>query len=97
MRQAFFERYKVWQNAFSQCQQVKLSHPGGAFYVFPQINYKDMSGREFCNYMLDAHQIAMVPGEVFGQEYMRHVRISYGGNIATQRRAATKIIEVLNG
>ena len=71
--------------------------PGGAFYVFPRIDYQGMSGREFCEYMLEEHQVAMVPGEIFGDSYVRHMRISYGRDIETQHAAAAKIVEVLYG
>jgi len=97
MRQDFYERYVVWRDAFSDCPGVQLVSPSGAFYVFPRIDYQAMSGREFCEYMLEEHQVAMVPGEIFGENYGQYMRISYGRDIETQRAAAAKIVEVLHG
>lgn len=97
LRQVFYERYAVWRDAFANCPGVHLVPPGGAFYVFPRIEHKEMSGREFCKYMLEEHQVAMVPGEIFGVGYTQHLRISYGGDIETQRAAATRVVGVLHG
>gem|GEM_PF-2946244 len=95
MRQAFSARYAVWRDALANCPSVQLVPPGGAIYIFPRIEYKSMLGRQFCQYMLTEHQVAMVPGEIFGQDYVQHVRISYGRDIETQRAAAAKITDVL--
>ena len=95
MRSAFAERYALWQTALAQCPGVQLPPSGGALYVFPKIQYRGMSGWEFCHFMLEEHHIAMVPGEIFGSAYADHVRISFGRDIQVQRAAATKLIEVL--
>lgn len=95
MRSAFAERYALWQSALTQCPGVQLPPSGGALYVFPKIQYRGMSGWEFCHFMLEEHHIAMVPGEIFGSAYADHVRISFGRDIQVQRAAATKLIEVL--
>ncbi len=97
MRQSFSERRAVWREALAGCRGLQLVAPSGAFYLFPRIEYKGMSGREFCRYMLEQHGVAMVPGEVFGEAHREHVRISYGLGIETQRAAASKIVEVLCG
>jgi aspartate/methionine/tyrosine aminotransferase len=97
MRRAFSERLAVWRDALVGCPGAELEPPGGAFYVFPRIEYKGMSARQFCTYMLEEHQVAMVPGEVFGEDYSQCVRISYGRDLETQRTAARKLVEVLHG
>jgi aspartate/methionine/tyrosine aminotransferase len=64
--------------------------------MFPRIEFRGMSGSQFCEYMLREYQVAMIPGEVFGRSYAQHVRISYGGDLKTQRAAAQKIVEVIH-
>jgi aminotransferase len=97
MRKAFEKRCSVWLKMFERCPGVLLCPPKGAFYLFPRIQYKGMSGSEFCSFMLQEHKVAMVPGDVFGANYQQYVRISYGGDLDTQRLAAAKLSEVLNG
>lgn len=95
LRRAFAGRYAVWRTAFDDCPTVQLVSPGGAIYIFPKIEYKGMTGEEFCNYMLEEHQVAMIPGHIFGYDFSRHVRISYGGTLETQQVAAAKLRAVL--
>jgi len=97
MKDTFWERFNIWKNALSQCPCVSVKPPAGAFYLFPLINYRGMSGREFCQYMLDEHHIAMVPGEIFGEDFGQHVRISYGRDTDIQTQASQKFVEILNG
>ena len=97
MRQAFRERYLVWKEALADCPGVQFVPPGGAIYLFPRIEYQGMTGREFCEYMLAEQQVALLPGDIFGQGYEQYVRISYGREVETQRAAATKLVQVLTG
>jgi len=96
MRKAFQDRRRIWQDAWADCSGFQCAAPGGAFYLFPRIDYRDMNAREFCNFMLDEHQVAMVPGDVFGDAYDHHVRISFGRDLSTQEAAAERLIGVIN-
>ena len=95
MRQAFRERYLVWKEALADCPNVQFVPPGGAIYIFPRIEYKGMTGREFCEFMLTEHQVALLPGDIFGVGYEQYVRISYGRDVETQRAAASRMLAVL--
>ena len=95
MRRAFRDRYAVWRDAFATCPSVQLVAPNGAIYIFPRIDHKGMTGAEFCEFMLTEHQVAMIPGHIFGTGFEQHVRIAYGRDVETQRAAAAKIVEVL--
>lgn len=95
MRQAFTERYTVWRDAFVDCPGIELVSPNGAIYIFPRIEYRGMSGRDFCQMMLEKYHIAMIPGEIFGQDYGQHVRISFGRELDTQQIAAARLVDLL--
>ncbi|GAA4585718.1 hypothetical protein GCM10023107_01580 [Actinoplanes octamycinicus] len=41
--------------------------PGGAFYVFPEISHLGLSSKEFALRLLDAKDVAAVPGDAFGK------------------------------
>ena len=95
MRQAFAKRLKVWNDAFSDNQLLRYKIPNGAFYIFPNVDFRGYTGREFCKYMLEKYYVAMVPGEIFGENYMNHVRISYGRDIDIQKEAVRRLLKVL--
>ncbi|MGJ8673298.1 aminotransferase class I/II-fold pyridoxal phosphate-dependent enzyme [Rubritalea sp.] len=41
--------------------------PGGAFYVFPEISHLGLSSKDFALKLLDAKDVAAVPGDAFGK------------------------------
>ncbi len=82
MKEAFDKRRLLALDIFNNVENVKISKPNGAFYLFPDISYycnekiKNVSNSiDFCNWLLDEHYIAFVPGEVFGAE--GYLRCSY--------------------
>ncbi len=82
MKEAFDKRRLYALDVFNNLKNIKLVKPNGAFYLFPDISYycnekiKNVSNSiDFCNWLLDEHYIAFVPGEVFGSE--GYLRCSY--------------------
>ncbi len=51
--------------------------PKGAFYAFPNITASGMGSDEFCEALLRAKRVALVPGTAFGQGGEGFVRASY--------------------
>jgi aspartate aminotransferase len=78
---------------------VKCPTPDGAFYVFPDIGAylggRTKSGREIksstdlCMYLLEEHDVALVPGDAFGGE--RGMRISYAASDSDLIEACKRI------
>ena len=56
--------------------------PRGAFYVFPCIRSTGLSSEEFCEELLYAKKVAVVPGDAFGASGEGFVRISYSYSIS---------------
>lgn len=52
-------------------------NPEGAFYVFPCIRSTGLSSEEFCEQLLSAEKIAVVPGTAFGDSGEGFIRVSY--------------------
>jgi aspartate/methionine/tyrosine aminotransferase len=53
-------------------------HPDGAFYLYVDVSHTGMSGRDFCARLLDEYQVAVTPGEDFGEhQHERFVRFAY--------------------
>ena len=51
--------------------------PKGAFYAFPCIRSTGMTSEEFCEKLLYAEKVAVVPGTAFGQGGEGYIRASY--------------------
>ncbi|MFO7679205.1 MAG: aminotransferase class I/II-fold pyridoxal phosphate-dependent enzyme [Chloroflexota bacterium] len=63
--------------------------PKGAFYAFPSIARSGMSSDEFANRLLEEEEVALIPGEAFGESGNGYVRAAYA-------QSYEKIEEALN-
>ncbi|MBQ1878054.1 MAG: aminotransferase class I/II-fold pyridoxal phosphate-dependent enzyme [Erysipelotrichaceae bacterium] len=65
--------------------------PQGAFYVFPSIKRTGLSSEEFCERLLDEENLALVPGNAFGQAGEGYVRISYAYSLDEIKEAIRRL------
>lgn len=56
---------------------LSCREPKGAFYAFPCIRSTGMTSEEFCEKLLYAEKVAVVPGTAFGQGGEGYIRASY--------------------
>ena len=69
--------------------------PRGAFYVFPSVKSTGMDGEEFAYALLDAKNVAVVPGGAFGASGKDFIRISYAYSLDVIEKAFDLIEEFL--
>lgn len=69
--------------------------PGGAFYAFPCIRSTGLTSQEFCEKLLYAKKVAVVPGDAFGESGEGFVRICYAYSIDHIKEALARIEEFL--
>ena len=74
---------------------LKTHMPKGAFYVFPSIKCTGLSSEEFCERLLDEENLALVPGNAFGDAGEGYVRISYAYSMEEIKQAIAKLEEFL--
>jgi aminotransferase len=60
----------------------------GAFYVFPECGGDD---EQFAEDLLEAQDVAVVPGSVFGDGGTGHLRVSYASGMAELKEAMNRI------
>ena len=72
----FQRRRALTENLLAQQNIVKGSPISGAMYAMLDIRATGLSGQEFANELLDAHQIATMPGESFGTAAAGHIRVA---------------------
>ncbi|XP_073150046.1 bifunctional aspartate aminotransferase and glutamate/aspartate-prephenate aminotransferase isoform X1 [Henckelia pumila] len=99
MAKAFRERRDFLVQSFRAMEGVKISEPQGAFYLFLDFsfyygstvdNFGAITGSEsLCRYILDKAQVALVPGDAFGDDSC--IRISYAESLTTLQAAVERI------
>lgn len=67
----------------------------GAFYVFPSIRRTGMSSEEFCQKLLYAKKVAVIPGTAFGASGEGYVRVSYSYSVSYLATALARIEEFI--
>ena len=60
---------------------IPCFEPEGAFYVFPDISRFGLTSEEFCARLLEEQNVAIVPGNAFGESGEGFARISYAYSV----------------
>jgi aspartate aminotransferase len=98
----FKERRDYIVNALNSIHGIRCQIPGGAFYVFPNIQYylaKEVGGIvptnsiEFSSVLLEKAQVSVVPGSAFGLE--GYIRLSYTQPVDRLKEAVKRIHSLL--
>jgi aspartate aminotransferase len=89
MLAAFAERRQVMYDSLNAIPGVACPKPEGAFYMFADISKLGMRSLEFCNTLLEAHQVAAVPGIAFGADDC--IRFSYATDMETIKRGMERL------
>ena len=72
----FRRRRALAQEILGEQNTVGLIPPQGAMYLMLDIRATGMTGEAFANALLDAHRIAVMPGESFGQAATGFIRVA---------------------
>ena len=75
---------------------LTCNEPKGAFYAFPSIKSTGMTSEEFCEKLLYAKNVAVVPGTAFGDSGEGFIRASYCYSVEHINEAIKRIGEFLN-
>ncbi len=65
---------------------IDCHSPGGAFYVFPDISKFGLSSKQFAMGLLEAEQVAAVPGDAFGKSGEGFLRCCYATGMDAMER-----------
>jgi aspartate aminotransferase len=89
MRQAFAQRREILFDGLQQIPGLTCRKPDGAFYMFVNIGQLGLGSSEFCNQLLDRHQVAVVPGIAFGAD--DSIRLSYATDVETLEKGLDRL------
>ena len=96
MRESYNQRRNFLMNAFKE-MGLPCFEPFGAFYVFPCIKEFGMTSEEFAFALLDAENLAVVPGTAFGDCGEGFLRISYAYSLEKLKIAMGRIEHFITG
>lgn len=94
----FNRRRQFLVQQFNQIKDIEFIYPRGAFYLFFNVQAylnkvadgkKIKTSDDLCEYMLNKHHLAMVPGTGFGDK--RWVRISYACSMSELEKAVDRL------
>jgi len=94
------QEYRLRRNMFvAGLNRIGLpTHvPEGAFYAFPSVKDTGMSDTEFAERLLTEHQVAVVPGSVFGVGGKNNLRCAYAVSRKQLTEALRRMESFLNG
>ena len=72
----FRRRRRIALDLVAQQNLVRVVPCSGAMYLMLDMRTTGLSGETFAHALLDAHQIAVMPGESFGQAAAGHIRVA---------------------
>ncbi|MFI3167980.1 MAG: aminotransferase class I/II-fold pyridoxal phosphate-dependent enzyme [Bacillota bacterium] len=94
MRDEYDKRRKYLFSEFTRLG-FDVFLPEGAFYIFPSVEKFGMTGEEFCEKLLLAKKLAVVPGSAFGKSGEYNIRISYAYSMDSLKVAISRIEEFI--
>ncbi len=92
MREEYNKRRRFMSDAFMR-MGLKCFEPKGAFYIFPSVKETSLTGEQFATELLYSKNVAVVPGDAFGQFGKYYIRCSYAYGIKDLMEATERIAE----
>mgnify|MGYP000607274398 FL=1 len=93
MNTEYQERMYLLVNGLNKISGITCVKPDGAFYIFPKIDKKFGDIKKYCENLLLEEGVCIVPGEFFGSQGKRSVRMSYS---ATSKDEIILSLEKIN-
>ncbi|MCX5961905.1 MAG: pyridoxal phosphate-dependent aminotransferase [Cyanobacteria bacterium] len=89
MLTAFTARRQGIYDLVNEIPGLSCLKPDGAFYTFINISKTGLGSLSFCDKLLMAYQVAVIPGIAFGAD--DHIRASYATDMTTIERGMERI------
>ncbi len=96
MVRAFNERRELIVRELNTVAGFRCGDPGGAFYVFPNIEETGMDSQTLQKKLLEECGVAVVPGTSFGALGEGYLRISYAASSDDITNAVSRMRNLLN-
>ena len=94
MAEIYNKRRLLIIERLKKIKNISFVPPNGAFYVFPEINLKEIDSISFCKLALEKVGLAIVPGIAFGDD--KCIRISYAASNEMINNGIDRLENLLN-
>jgi len=91
MRQEFLRRRDLMVNSLNSIKGFRCQKPGGAFYVFPNIEGTGWTSKKLADALLDEAGVACLSGTSFGSFGEGYIRFSIANSIENIEKALDRI------
>ncbi len=95
MREEYDMRRRLIVDGFCR-MGLQCFEPEGAFYVFPSIQSSGLTSEQFCEDLIYAQRVAIVPGTAFGECGEGFARVSYSYSLNHIKEALERIERFLD-
>ena len=95
MREEYRLRRDFVVDALNAMDHVSCQRPQGAFYAFPRIDF-DMSSADVADHLLHKHEVAVLPGDDFGDNGAGFLRLSYVSDMATLEEGMERLAKAFS-
>ncbi len=95
MMETYNSRRQLMINGFKKIG-LPVFEPEGAFYIFPDISGTGLGSVEFSEQLLEAEEVAAIPGPAFGKCGEGFIRCSYATSTEHLKEALKRIDRFLN-
>ena len=92
---AYRRRIDLLMESFGESPALKPNQPASGMFMMVDVHHSGLSGAEFAMRLLD-HGVAVMPGDVFGNQAKDFIRISLTVPDDQLSKAATRIIAFTN-
>lgn len=76
MRREYLKRIEFCVERLNEIPGICCVKPEGTFYVFPDISETNLKSMDYCEKLLEAEGVAVVPGLMYGDVGEGHVRLA---------------------
>jgi aspartate aminotransferase len=95
MREEYDARRVKVSDALNAIPGVRCPRPEGAFYLFPEIDFRGYDSWQLAGFLLDKARVAVTPGQAFASKAVRNVRMTFATSMENLMNAAQRIKEAL--
>lgn len=89
----FKRRRDIFVAGLREIPGIRCPLPGGAFYLFPNIEDLGLSSQELADYLLYEGNVAALSGHGFGASGEGHIRFSFANSVENIQKALERIAD----
>lgn len=91
MRREYDARRVAVCEALNAIPGVRCPAPEGAFYLFPEIDFRGYDSWRLAEFLLEEAKVAVTPGQAFASKAVRNVRMTFATSMDNLLGAAERI------